>query len=74
MKTMEYYAKVLNDGHLSVPEDAELTPGELVRVIILLDDEDGLVLKENFVNELKKAQEEDMQGQGITLEEYARKI
>ncbi len=74
MKTMEYYARVLQDGHLSVPEDAELTPGELVRVIILADnEEEKLALRDDFINEMKKAQAEDLQGEGITLEAYARR-
>ncbi len=65
MKIMEYYAKVLQDGHLSVPEDADLTPGELIRVIILNDEEEGLTLREEFIGDLKKAREEDLKGEGV---------
>ncbi len=51
MKTMEYYAKVLQDGHLCVPREAGLSPGELVRVIILSDEEEyELSLKEEFIS------------------------
>ncbi len=75
MKTMEYYARVLQDGHLSVPEDAKLTPGELVRVIILSDEEEeGLALREDFIGELKKAREEDGKGEGISLADYERRL
>ncbi len=71
MKTTEYYATVLQDGHLSVPEDVDLTPGELVRVIILSDnEEEELALREDFIKEMKKAKEEDSKGKGLSLEEY----
>ena len=74
MRTMEYYARVLADGHLSVPEDAELMPGELVRVIILNDnEEDKLALRDDFISELKNAQAEDLKGKGISLEAYAKR-
>ncbi len=74
MKTMEYYARVLQDGHLSVPEDARLVPGELVRVIILTDEEEELTLREDFISELKKAREEDLKGEGISLADYESKL
>jgi MOSC domain-containing protein YiiM len=75
MKTTEYYAKVLQDGHLSVPDDLELTPGELVRVIILPDnEEEELALREDFIKELKKAKEEDSRGEGLSLEEYEKRL
>ncbi len=74
MKTMEYYASVLQDGHLSLPEDAELKPGQLVRVIILTDEEEELALRADFIEDLKKAKEEDLKGEGISLEDYERKL
>lgn len=42
MKAYEYYADVLTDGHLSIPEDlkGKLKPESKVRVMLLLDDED----------------------------------
>ena len=43
MKAYEYYAEVLSDGHLSIPEDLKdkLKPESKVRVMLLLDDEDA---------------------------------
>jgi len=71
---MEYYARVLADGHLSVPEDAGLMPGELVRVIILSDnEEEKLAIRDDFISEMKKAKAEDSKGEGITLEAYAKR-
>ncbi len=42
MKAYEYYAKVLSDGHLSVPESLKekLKPETKVRVMLLLEDEE----------------------------------
>ena len=42
MKAYEYYAEVLSDGHLSVPENlkGKLKPDSKVRVMLLFDDED----------------------------------
>ncbi len=42
MKTYEYLAEVLSDGHLSIPKDLsdKLKPETKVRVMLLLDDED----------------------------------
>lgn len=43
MKAYEYYAEVLSDGHLSVPEGlkGELTPDSRVRVMLLFEEEDS---------------------------------
>lgn len=42
MKAYEYYADVLTDGHLSLPEELKdkLKPASKVRVMLLLDDEE----------------------------------
>ena len=42
MKAYEYYAQVLPDGHLSIPEDLreKLKADSRVRVMLLLEDED----------------------------------
>ncbi len=46
-------------------------PGELVRVIILADnEEEKRALRDDFISEMKKAQEEDLKGEGITLEHF----
>lgn len=44
MKPYEYYAEVLADGHLSIPEDLKdkLKPDSKIRVMLMLDDEDAL--------------------------------
>jgi hypothetical protein len=44
MKTYKYYAEVLADGHLSIPEDLKdkLKPDSKIRVMLMLDDEDTL--------------------------------
>ncbi len=43
MKAYEYYAEVLSDGHLSIPEDLKdkLKADSKVRVMLLLEDEDS---------------------------------
>ncbi|MBM2835413.1 MAG: hypothetical protein HW406_2574 [Candidatus Brocadiaceae bacterium] len=43
MKAYEYYAEVLPDGHLSIPENLKnkLTPESKIRVMLLLEDEDA---------------------------------
>lgn len=43
MKAYEYYAEVLADGHLSIPENLRdrLKTDSKVRVMILLEDEDS---------------------------------
>jgi hypothetical protein len=43
MKAYEYYAEVLPDGHLSVPEDIRkrLKKDSKVRVMLLLEDDDA---------------------------------
>ena len=40
MKAYEYYADVLSDGHLSIPENLKdkLKPDSKVRIMLLLDD------------------------------------
>lgn len=42
MQAYEYYAEVLSDGHLSIPENLKdkLKPDSKVRVMVLIDDED----------------------------------
>ena len=44
MKAYEYYAEVLSDGHLSIPDDLKdkLKPDSKIRVMLLLDDEDAV--------------------------------
>jgi hypothetical protein len=43
MKAYEYYAEVLPDGHLSIPEDLreKVKADSKVRVMLLLEDEDA---------------------------------
>ena len=43
MKAYEYYAEVLPDGHLSIPEDLreKVKADSKVRVVLLLEDEDA---------------------------------
>ncbi|HZX36450.1 MAG TPA: hypothetical protein VFF54_08200 [Thermodesulfobacteriota bacterium] len=43
MKTYEYYAKLLEDGHLSIPSELKgrLKPDSTVRVLILMDEEES---------------------------------
>lgn len=52
MKAIEYYADVLSDGHLSVPENLKqyLKKDSAVRVMLLLPDD------ENDWNEIGAAQ------------------
>lgn len=44
MKPYKYYAEVLADGHLSIPEGLKdkLKPDSKIKVILMLDDEDAL--------------------------------
>jgi len=44
MKAYEYYAEILPDGHLSIPEDlrGKLKLDSKVRVMLLLEDDDTL--------------------------------
>lgn len=44
MKAYEYYAEILADGHLSIPDDLreKLKPASKVRVMLLLEDDDTL--------------------------------
>ena len=44
MKAYEYYAEVLSDGHLSIPDELKdkLKPDSKIRVMLLLDDEDAV--------------------------------
>lgn len=44
MKAYEYYADVLSDGHLSIPEDLKdkLKPDSKVRIMLLLEDENSV--------------------------------
>ena len=44
MKAYEYYADVLPDGHLSIPEDLreKVKADSKVRVMLLLEDEDAV--------------------------------
>ena len=43
MKAYEYYAEILPDGHLSIPEDIRrrLKADSKVRVMLLLEDDDA---------------------------------
>lgn len=43
MKAYEYFAEVLSDGHLSIPEDLKekLKPDSKIRVMLLLEDENA---------------------------------
>jgi hypothetical protein len=43
MKAYEYYAEVLPDGHLSIPDDLreKVKADSKVRVMLLLEDEDA---------------------------------
>lgn len=42
MQAYEYYADILKDGHLSIPEELKnkLKPDSKVRIMLLLDDEE----------------------------------
>ena len=44
MKAYEYYAEVLSDGHLSIPENLKdkLKPDTKVRILLLLEDENSV--------------------------------
>lgn len=44
MKAYEYYAEVLPDGHLSVPENLKnkLTTDSKIRVMLLLEDDENI--------------------------------
>ena len=44
MKAYEYYADVLSDGYLSIPENLKdkLKPDSKVRIMLLLDDENSV--------------------------------
>ena len=44
MKDYEYYADVLSDGHLSIPENLKdkLKPDSKVRIMLLLEDENSV--------------------------------
>jgi len=44
VKAYEYYADVLSDGHLSIPENLKdkLKPDSKVRIMLLLDDENSV--------------------------------
>jgi hypothetical protein len=61
MKAYEYYADVLTDGHLSIPEDLKdkLKPESKVRVMLLLDDEDAVWNNFTMSQFLKGYSEED---------------
>ena len=61
MKAYEYYADVLTDGHLSIPEDLKdkLKSESKVRVMLLLDDEDAVWSNFTMSQFLKGYSEED---------------
>lgn len=42
MQAYEYYADILKDGHLSIPEElkSRLKPDSKIRVMLLLNDEE----------------------------------
>lgn len=61
MKAYEYYADVLSDGHLSVPEDlkAKLKTDSKVKVMLLFEDEDSAWDKFAMTEFLKGYSEKD---------------
>lgn len=61
MKAYEYYAEVLSDGHLSIPEDLKdkLKPEAKIRVMLLFDDEDAAWNKFSMEQFFKGSAEED---------------
>lgn len=44
MKAYEYFAEILPDGHLSIPENlkSKLTGASKIRVMLLLEDEEAM--------------------------------
>ncbi|MBI4824216.1 MAG: hypothetical protein HY805_08320 [Nitrospirae bacterium] len=61
MKAYEYYADVLADGHLSIPENLKdkLKPDTKVRVMLLIEDEDSVWNSFAMSQFLKGYSEED---------------
>ena len=61
MKAYEYYAEVLPDGHLSIPENLreKVKADSKVRVMLLLEDEDAAWDKVTISQFLKGYSEKD---------------
>ena len=61
MKTYEYYAEVLADGHLSIPENLKdrLKSDSKIRVMLLIDDEDTMWQNFTITEFLKGYSEQD---------------
>lgn len=61
MKAYEYFADILSDGHLSIPDDlkVKLKPDSKIRVMLLLDDEDTIWKRFTMSQFLKEYSEKD---------------
>jgi len=61
MKAYEYYAEVLPDGHLSIPENLKdkLVGESKIRVMLLLDDEDAMWRNVTVAEFIKSYSEKD---------------
>jgi len=61
MKAYEYYAEILPDGHLSIPENLreKVKADSKVRVMLLLEDEDAAWDKVTISQFLKGYSEKD---------------
>jgi hypothetical protein len=61
MKAYEYEGKVLPDGHLSIPEDlkGKLKSDSKIKVMLLVDDEEGAWDKLSMSQFLKGYSEKD---------------
>jgi hypothetical protein len=61
MKAYEYYAEILPDGHLSIPENLreKVKADSKVRVMLLLEDEDAVWDKVTISQFLKGYSEKD---------------
>ena len=61
MKAYEYFAEVLPDGHLSIPEDLKekLKSDSKIRVMLLIDDEETSWNKLSMSQFLKGYSEKD---------------
>ena len=61
MKAYEYYAEVLADGHLSIPENLKdrLKSDSKIRVMLLIDDEDTMWQNFTITEFLKGYSEQD---------------
>ena len=61
MKAYEYYADVLPDGHLSIPENLKdkLNPESKIRVMLLIEDENAAWSSFTMAQFLKGYSEKD---------------